>query len=179
MRQPISTTSRVMHIGVSSDRMSLRQLSTIAYWKIRARLLRVPGVVNVAIWGERLQEQHVDVDPARMRAQRVSLDQVMNATANSLDAGLLRYNDFGNTIGTGGFVDTSSQRLGIRHVLPITTPADLARIPVARRGVRAVQLRDVANVVEGNQPLAGDAVVNDRRACCSSSRRRPAPTRSG
>src|SRR5919109_1021435 len=90
MRQPISTTSRVMHIGVSSDRIPLMQLSTIAYWKIRARLLRVPGVVNVAIWGERLQQQHVDVDPARLRARDVSLDQVMNATADSLDAGLLR-----------------------------------------------------------------------------------------
>ena len=109
--------------------MSLTQLSTIAYWKIRARLLRVPGVVNVAIWGERLQEEHVDVDPARLRAQGVSLDQVMNATADSLDAGLLRYADFGNVIGTGGFVDTANQRLGIRHVLPITTPADLGEDP--------------------------------------------------
>jgi Cu/Ag efflux pump CusA len=125
MRQPISTTSRVMHIGVSSDRIPLMQLSTIAYWKIRARLLRVPGVVNVAIWGERLQQEHVDVDPSRLRARDVSLDQVMNATADSLDAGLLRYADFGNVIGTGGFVDTPNQRLGIRHVLPIATPADL------------------------------------------------------
>src|ERR687890_450325 len=74
MRQPISTTSRVMHIGVSSNRTSLMQLSTIAYWKIRARLLRVPGVVNVAIWGERLQEEHVNVDPARLRASGLSLD---------------------------------------------------------------------------------------------------------
>src|SRR3954466_13394129 len=90
MRQPISTTSRVMHIGVSSDSIPLRQLSTLAYWKIRARLLRVPGVVNVAIWGERLQQQHVDVDPRRLRAEHVTLDSVMNATANSLDAGLLR-----------------------------------------------------------------------------------------
>jgi CzcA family heavy metal efflux pump len=161
MRQPISTTSRVMHIGLSSSQMSLRQLSTIAYWKIRARLLRVPGVVNVAIWGERLQEQHVDVDPARLRAQHLSLDQVMNATAESLDAGLLRYADFGNVIGTGGFLDTANQRLGIRHVLPIATPADLARIPVERRHGRAVRLKDVADVVEGNQPLAGDAVIND------------------
>src|SRR5512132_3005942 len=39
MRPPLSTTSRVMHIGLSSNRMSLMQLSTIAYWKIRARLL--------------------------------------------------------------------------------------------------------------------------------------------
>ena len=157
MRQPISTTSRVMHIGVSSDRIPLMQLSTIAYWKIRARLLRVPGVVNVAIWGERLQQEHVDVDPARLRARDVSLDQVMNATADSLDAGLLRYADFGNVIGTGGFMDTPNQRLGIRHVLPIATPADLARVPVNP----AVRLGDVANVVEGHQPLVGDAVIND------------------
>ena len=157
MRQPISTTSRVMHIGVSSDRIPLMQLSTIAYWKIRARLLRVPGVVNVAIWGERLQQDHVDVDPSRLRTRDVSLDQVMNATADSLDAGLLRYADFGNVIGTGGFVDTPNQRLGIRHVLPIATPADLGRVPINP----AVRLNDVANVVEGHQPLVGDAVIND------------------
>ena len=161
MRQPISTTSRVMHIGVSSKAMSLRQLSTVAYWKIRARLLRVPGVVNVAIWGERLQEQHVDVDPKRLRAQHVSLDGVMTATADSLDAGLLRYADFGNVIGTGGFVDTANQRLGIRHVQPITSPAKLAQIPVERSDGSRVRLRDVADVVEGNQALAGDAVIND------------------
>src|SRR3954451_215169 len=97
-RQPISTTSRVMHIGVSSRSMSLRQLSTIAYWKIRARLLRVPGVVNVAIWGERLQQQHVNVEPALMRAHNVTVDQVMTATSDSLDSGLLKYADFGNVI---------------------------------------------------------------------------------
>ena len=54
-------------------------MSTIAYWKIRARLLRVPGVANVAIWGERLQQLQVQVDPERMRAHDVSLDEVMDA----------------------------------------------------------------------------------------------------
>ena len=119
-----------MQIGVTSNEMSLQQLSTIAYWKIRARLLRVPGVVNVAIWGERLQQEHVNVDLPRMKAQNVSLDEVMNATADSLDAGLLRYADFGNVIGTGGWVDTPNQRLGIRPVLPFVTPHDLAKLPV-------------------------------------------------
>src|SRR3954453_14335782 len=160
MRQPISTTSRVMHIGVSSKTVSPTELSTIAYFKIRARLLRVPGVVNVAIWGERLQEDHVEVDPSRLQSHNVSLDDVMNSTAESLDAGLLRYADFGNVIGTGGFIDTPTQRLGIRHVLPFRTAADLAQIPVDRRNGKTVQLGQVANVVEGNQPLAGEAVVN-------------------
>ena len=40
-----------MKIGLSSDRLSTIQMSMIAYWKIRARLLRVPGVANVPIWG--------------------------------------------------------------------------------------------------------------------------------
>jgi CzcA family heavy metal efflux pump len=160
MRPPLSTTSRVMHIGVSSQRMPLMDLSTIAYWKIRARLLRVPGVVNVAIWGERLQQEHVKVDPARMQAHDVSLDDVMTATAESLDAGLLRYTDFGNVIGTGGFVDTSNQRLGIRHVLPIASPADLGRVPVKHTAGGVVSVADVAHVTEGPQPLIGDAVIN-------------------
>jgi CzcA family heavy metal efflux pump len=161
MRPPLSTTSRAMHIGISSDRMSLMQLSTIAYWKIRARLLRVPGVVNVAIWGERLQEEHVKVDPARMQAHNVSVDDVMTTTAESLDAGLLRYADFGNVIGTGGFVDSANQRLGIRHVPPIVSPHDLAALPVKRAANgRIVTIADVAHVTEGPQPLIGDAVIN-------------------
>src|SRR5919108_4834224 len=74
IRPPLSAVARVMQIGVTSDEMSMQELSTIAYWKIRARLLRVPGVVNVAIWGERLQQEHVNVEPARLRAKGVSLD---------------------------------------------------------------------------------------------------------
>ena len=61
----------------------------ISYWTIRARLLRVPGVANVAIWGERIQMPQVQVDPERLRANDVSLDEVMEVTADSLDAGIL------------------------------------------------------------------------------------------
>jgi CzcA family heavy metal efflux pump len=159
IRPPVSAVARVMQIGVTSNEMSLQQLSTIAYWKIRARLLRVPGVVNVAIWGERLQQEHVNVDLPRMKAQNVSLDQVMNATADSLDAGLLRYADFGNVIGTGGWVDTPNQRLGIRPVLPFVQPRDLSRLPVRSNDGKTVRLGEVADVVHGPQPLIGDAVV--------------------
>ena len=159
MMPPTSTTSRVMKIGVSSKDLSVIQLSTIAYWKIRARLLRVPGVANVAIWGERLQQLHVQVDPSRMQDHGVSLEQVMETTADSLDAGLLKFSS-GAVIGTGGFLGTPNQSLAIRHVLPIVTPKDLADVAV-KGASEKVRLGDVANVVEGHQPLAGDAVVND------------------
>jgi CzcA family heavy metal efflux pump len=160
MMPPTSTTSRVMKIGVSSKTVGVVPLSTIAYWKIRARLLRVPGVANVAIWGEHLEQLHVQVDPARMRERHVGLEQVMESTSDALDAGLLRFSD-GAVIGTGGFIDTPNQRLTLQHVLPIVRPTDLATIPIASRGQRTVRLGDVAQVVTGTQPLAGDAVIND------------------
>jgi CzcA family heavy metal efflux pump len=160
MIQPLSSTSRVMKIGLSSDSLSLIDMSTIAYWKIRARLLRVPGVANVPIWGERLQQLQVHVDPQKLRANRVSLLQVMDSTADALDAGLLRFSD-GSVIGTGGFIDTPNQRLSIRHVLPIVTPDDLGRVTIEQDKGKPLLLSNVARLVEDHQPLAGDAVIND------------------
>ena len=158
--QPLSATSRVMKIGLSSNRRSVIEMSMTAYWKIRARLLRVPGVANVAIWGERLQMLQVQVDPERLAAQGVSLNQVMRVTADALDTGILRFSD-GAVIGTGGFIDTPTQRFGIRHVSPIITPDDLGQVTVGQRDRQALLLGDVAEIVEDHQPLIGDAVIND------------------
>lgn len=160
MLQPLSSTSRVMKIGLSSDEYSLTDMSMISYWKIRAHLLRVPGVANVAIWGERLQMLQVQADPERMAAEGVTLEEVMTVTADALDAGLLQYST-GAVIGTGGYVTTPNQRLGIQHVLPITDPATLAEVTIKERPEGALRLGDVADVVEDHQPLIGDAVINE------------------
>lgn len=160
MLPPLSATSRVMKVGISSSTTSLEDMSLTAYWKIRARLLRVPGVANVPIWGERLKVLQVEVDPAKLRANSVTLNSVMEVTANALDAGILKFAD-GGFIGTGGFVDTSNQRLGVRHVLPIVTAGDLANVVVAERAGSNLRIGDVARVIYEEPPLAGDAVIND------------------
>ena len=160
--QPLSSTSRVMKIGLSSDSLSTIDMSMIAYWTMRARLLRVPGVANVPIWGERLEMLQVQVDPARLQAQGVSMEEVMNVTADSLDAGLLRFSD-GGFIGTGGTIETPNQQLSVQHTLAIRGPEDLAKVPIGKR-VKAdgtpLVLADVGDVVIDHQPLIGDAVIN-------------------
>ncbi|TMK43770.1 MAG: efflux RND transporter permease subunit, partial [Actinobacteria bacterium] len=50
MMPPVSATSRIMKIGMTSKTQSLIDMSMASYWTIRERLLRVPGVANVAIW---------------------------------------------------------------------------------------------------------------------------------
>src|SRR5919198_4317241 len=160
MLQPLSATSRVMKIGLSSRSRSLTEMSMISYWTIRARLLRVPGVANVPIWGERIQMLQVQAEPDKMKGHNLSLEQVMETTADALDVGLLKFSN-GARIGSGGFVDTPNQRLQIRHILPIATPKDLGQVVVEQRNGKPLRLNEVARVVEGNQPLAGDAVIND------------------
>ncbi|HET6770973.1 MAG TPA: efflux RND transporter permease subunit, partial [Actinomycetota bacterium] len=162
MIQPLSATSRVMKIGLTSTDpdLDMMDLSMTAYWNIRARLLRVPGVANVPIWGERLDMLQVQVDPERLRANNVTLEEVMTVTADSLDAGLLQYSQ-GHFIGKGGWIDGTTQRLGIRHVQPIVAASDLANLPIETRDGRVLRLGDVADLVRDHQPLAGDAVIND------------------
>src|SRR3954468_3337568 len=159
MMPQVSSTSRIMKIGLSSKTMGLQDLSMTAYWKIRARLLNVPGVANVAMWGERLKQVQVEVDPGKLQNDKVSLDRVMTTTANALDSGILFFSN-AHVIGTGGFVESPNQRFQVRHVQPIRSPQELAQIPLAHRGGKMLRLGDVSNVAYGAQPLIGDAVVN-------------------
>jgi CzcA family heavy metal efflux pump len=160
MMPPVSATARVMQIGMTSKTQSVIEMSMMAYWTIRARLMRIDGVANVAMWGERLKMMTVQLDPKRMQKHRVTLDGVMEATADSVDSGLLRFST-GSIIGTGGAIELPEQRIGIRHVLPIVTPADLARVTVDSKTGARVRLGEVADVKIDHQPLIGDAIIND------------------
>jgi CzcA family heavy metal efflux pump len=163
MIQPLSSTSRALKIGLSSDEYDLMDLSMIAYWKIRARLLDVPGVANVPIYGERIKMPQVQVDLEKMRAHDVTLKEVMDVSADALDVGLLMYSE-GYAIGTGGFIDTPEQRLGIRSVLPVITPEKLGEVPIYDRTKHdgtPLLLKDVGDMVWDTWPLFGDAVINE------------------
>jgi CzcA family heavy metal efflux pump len=160
MMPPVSATSRVMKIGMSSKTMSVMDMSLITYWTIRSRLLSVPGVANIPIWGEQLNQLHVEVIPAKMAAHGITLDQVMEGTADSLDAGILMFSE-AHIIGKGGFLDTPNQRLPIEHVPAVVTPDELKRVVLVGRDGELVHLSDIAEVVKTHQPLFGDAIVND------------------
>jgi CzcA family heavy metal efflux pump len=156
---PVSATGRAMQIGMTSKNHSLIDMSMTAYWIIRARLLRVPGVANVAIWNERLHLMAVMAKPSRLQADNVRLTQVMQATADTVDSGLLKFST-GAVIGTGGNIETPNQRISVRNVLPVVTSADLEEAPVPTRSGGTVPLGDVATVGVRHQPLIGDAIID-------------------
>jgi CzcA family heavy metal efflux pump len=160
MLEPRSSTNRALMIGVSSKSVAPIEMSVLARWVIAPRLMGVHGVANVAIWGNRDRQLQVRVDPERLR-DRVSLQQVVESTGNALWFSPLSFVE-ASTPGTGGFIDTSNQRLGIQHFSPITTAKTLAQVALEETGGQRLELGDVASVVEDHQPLIGDAVVNGR-----------------
>jgi CzcA family heavy metal efflux pump len=145
---PLSSTSRLLKIGVSSKTLSQMDLTLLAKWTIRPRLMAIPGVANVAIWGQRDRQYQVLVDPDRLRANAVTLDTVVKAVTDS------------SVVGAGGFVDMANQRIAVRHRSPVETPEDLARTTVAIRNGAPLKLGDVADVRIGFPPPIGDAVIS-------------------
>jgi CzcA family heavy metal efflux pump len=149
MMAPHSSMSRILMVGVSSKKLSQMELTLLARWTIRPRLMALAGVANVAIWGQRDKQFQVLVDPDQLRALQIPLAQV---EAAAMDAAVLN---------GGGFVDTPNQRLPVRQLTGIRTPTDLANTVVAFKGGVSLRLGDVAKVKEGFPAPIGDAVIND------------------
>jgi Cu/Ag efflux pump CusA len=161
MLQPLSSSSRVIMVQLSSAELSAIDVSVLARWTVKPALMGVPGVANVSIWGQRDQQLQVQVDPARLDAAGVTLEQVIATTGNSLWVSPLTFLE-ASAPGTGGFIDTPQQRLDVQHISPITSPDSLAQVPIegcsSIPGAACPTLGDVTTVVQDHQPLIGDAV---------------------
>jgi Cu/Ag efflux pump CusA len=73
MIQPLSSASRFIIVGLSSEELSLIEMSVLARWTIAPRLMGVPGVAHVAIWGNRDRQLQVQVDPEQLQEAGVTL----------------------------------------------------------------------------------------------------------
>lgn len=158
LMQPLSSTSRVMMVQLTSEEVSAIEMSVLARWDIKPALMGVPGVANVSIFGQREQQLQVQVDPEKLRDQDVTLNQVVETAGNAVWVSPLSFLE-ASTPGNAGFLESANQRIGIQHVLPIRTPADLGKISIEGAKDKSLTLSDVTTLVEDHQPLIGDAVT--------------------
>jgi CzcA family heavy metal efflux pump len=148
MMPPLSSLSRILKIGVTSKTLSQMDISQLTMWTIRPRLMAVPGVANVAVWGQRDKQLQVIVDPNKLRAAGITLQQVLLASGSAA------------SIESGGFVDFPNQRIAIRHKNLTSNPDELANTVVFHKNGAPIRLGDVANISIGTSPAIGDAVIN-------------------
>lgn len=122
---PISSImGEILFIAIKSDRHDPMEVRDVADWTVRRRLLAIPGVAQVVPIGGEVRQYQVKVDPDRLRAFDVTLDQVVEALRQS------------NGNSTGGFYERGGQEQLIRGVGRLTGAADIEGSVVAvREGV--------------------------------------------
>lgn len=147
---PLSSLSRAMKIGLTSDDLTQTDMTVLCKWTIRPKLMSISGVANVAIWGEYDRQFQVLVNPDRLRAHQLTLDEVTLAVRKS------------TAVGSGGFLDVSNQRLSLRQANAVSSADDLANTVVAWRNGAPLRLGDVADVQIGSPLPIGDAVINSQ-----------------
>jgi CzcA family heavy metal efflux pump len=145
---PLTTaTGLTLIVGITSDKRSSMDLRTFADWTLRPRLLAVPGVARVSIFGGEVKQLQIQIVPERLAAFDLSLSDVINAARAATG------------VRGAGFVDTESQRILLETRGQSWTPAQIGEVVLAVSGGRSVRMKDVARIAEGAEPKPGDATI--------------------
>ncbi|MEO8039268.1 MAG: efflux RND transporter permease subunit [Betaproteobacteria bacterium] len=132
-----SSASTVLGVGLTSGARSLTELRSLADAVVRPHLLSVEGVAEVNVFGGRVREWQIQVDPQRLIRFGLSLDAVVSAARNA--TGVL----------SAGYLPGPNQRIGIISEGQPSTPEELGRVLLRDTGTQMLRLADVAQVVEG------------------------------
>jgi hydrophobic/amphiphilic exporter-1 (mainly G- bacteria), HAE1 family len=142
----------VVSLGLKSDSMSLRDLTTLAEQIIVKKFQNVPGVGQVQVSGGVARQIIISLKPAQMQAQNIGVDEVLNAIRNA-----------NQDIPAGNIISDSKEQL-VRLEGKIKNPKDFNRIIVARRANGAVYLDQVAEVIDGQEEQNSISRVNGQPA---------------
>src|SRR5260370_4562960 len=145
-----SATSTIMSIGLTAGGRSSMDLRTFADWTLRPRLLAVPGVAKVSIYGGGERELQIQIDPARLLAHGVSIDDVLSAARASTG------------VRGAGFVETRNQRVVIRTEGQSVTPDLLGEAVLGYQDGASVRLRDAAQGLWAPAPAIGAALIQGK-----------------
>lgn len=138
----------VVSLAVRSDTLSPRELTTLADRKIRRRLENLPGVGKVKLVGDSKREVRVEVDPVRIQALGMGVDEVVaGLAAENVNTPLGRLNRAGT--------ETPLRVEGKPGAV-----AAYASMVIAQRSGSPVRLGEVAAVTDGVEERRSLALVN-------------------
>jgi CzcA family heavy metal efflux pump len=145
-----SSTSTVLVVGLSSESRSLMDLRTAADWTVRLRLLAVPGVAKVVVFGGDTRSIQIQIHPDRLIQYQLGLSEVLTAARRATG------------VRGAGFIDTRNQRVVFQSEGQSLTADDIARTVLLSHGAASVTLGNVADVVEAPEPPIGGAAIQGK-----------------
>ncbi|MCW2283250.1 CzcA family heavy metal efflux pump [Rhodoblastus acidophilus] len=145
-----SSSSTILIVGLTSKSRDLMDVRTVADSLARPRLLAVPGVAKVAVFGGELRSLQFQARPEDLIRAGIGLDEVVAAARGAIGAKGL------------GLVETPNQRLPLRADAPPLSAKALGEIVLASNGSSRTRLADVADVTQAPEPAIGGASVMGR-----------------
>ena len=148
---PLSSSMEyLLHFGFTSERLSPIELRDLIRWTIKPQILAVPGVAQAQIFGGDSRERQLLIDPLKLQAAGVTLDDVDDAVRRATQL-----------IG-GGYLETATQRIVLQAQPPGASLESLAQAAVATQNGAPLRIGDIASVRDDAAPRFGDAIIGGR-----------------
>ena len=144
-----SSASTVLGFGVTSESRSLTELRTLVDWTIVPHLMAIPGVADVNVFGGKVRQFQVQVEPEKMIKYGITLLQIEQAVKKATG------------VRGNGFIENKNQRIVINTEGQATSPEKLAMAAVLHKNGQTIRLSDIAKVVEGAAPSISAAAINE------------------
>jgi len=132
-----SSSSTIKTIGFTSDTLSLMDLRTMVQWSVAPRLLRVPGVADLNIFGGDERHLQIRITPESLRRHNISLAELSAAAAEATG------------VRGAGVIQTANQQIAIRTDGQPRNAEDLAQVVLAASEAGTIRIGDVAEVEFG------------------------------
>lgn len=142
-----SSTSTVLVSGLTSDKRSPMELRTIADWVVKQRLLAIPGVAKVTVFGGEVKQLQIQLQPDRLIQYNLSIQDVSDAARKATG------------VRGAGFIDNHNQRLVLQSEGQSLIPDQMGKTVLVYQNGASVTLGDVARVVEAPEPPIGAAAI--------------------
>ncbi len=145
---PLSSSSAtVLTIGMTADNKSLMDLRSLVDWTIVPRLMAVPGVSDVNVFGGEIRQLQIQLDPVQLQRFDVSVDEVIRAAS---EAGQIQ---------GGGFIENSNQRFTVQLTGQPANPEQFKKIIIREQDGQTLTLGDVSHIDYAPEPQIGAAQI--------------------
>lgn len=145
---PLSSSSAtIMTLGLRSSERSLMELRDLVDWSMTPRLLAVPGVADVNIFGGEVRQLQIQPKIERLRQYGLSIQDLLEAAEQATG------------MPGAGFIENTNQRIALNVTGLPNTPETLKEIVVKRQEGRHIFLGELAEVISAPRPPIGAAEI--------------------
>lgn len=143
-----SAASSVLGIGITSKTKSLTEMRTVTDRLIIPHLLSIPGVADVNVFGGKVKQYQIEIQPEKLIQSNISIEQIIAAASKS------------SGVRGAGFIENNNQRIIVNTEGQSKSLEDIGKTPVINSKNQIIYLKDLAEIKEGSIPTISAASIN-------------------